>query len=128
MTEGKVWIMDMYFARAEELVVRWNTEIALGHRKVPRDSYYEIGESRRQVVDIVGIYLVIAGREEKETACKMCGRTGFRTGEREFEKFEREAYEKLKDKSCDELLEIWRDAFYSFDHFVAERLLLERGH
>jgi len=74
----------------------------------------------------------------KRMVCKLCGRAGFmiEKAESEFEKHEREAYEKLKDKSCDELLEIRGVGFYStrmnmitaFDVFAAEKILLERGH
>lgn len=62
--------------------------------------------------------------------CKICGRTGFLTQKAEdrIRKYEEEAYERLKDKSCDELLEVRRDTNIAWEYTVAEKILKERGH
>ena len=62
--------------------------------------------------------------------CKICGRTGFLTQKAEdrIRKYGEEAYERLKDKSCDELLEVRRETNLPWELLAAEKILIERGH
>lgn len=62
--------------------------------------------------------------------CQKCGGEGF-TSQRRAEEMERrrkEHYEKLKDKPCDELLDLRTDTYDVSQLEAITRILRERGH